>query len=84
MATNWGIVTNSKASTTDDFTLERTTRISITRDDAWVTWGSGSRTNPRWEVWNQNTWESITNIWSLIGEDTTWTIDGGAVTKDSD
>ena len=65
MATNWGIETNSKASTTDDFSIQRNTRILSARDDAWITWDTGSRTSP-------------------IGKDTTWTIDGGAVTKDSD
>ena len=70
MATNWTVQTSSKASTTDNFTVENLTKAF-------------NVANWQWDS-KSEAWESIIDMWNFVGKDITWTISNKAVTKDSD
>ena len=71
MATNWGIETKTKSSTTDNFTVETFTK----------SFGVGG-TLP-WEDKSVN-WEDVLSYWSAPSVPGGWTISGKATAGDSD
>lgn len=85
MATNWGIQTSSKASTTDDWDIQTSSRRGKVRADNWTIWDSGSLSSPSWFEWTQDNWSVLsTSSWSTVGQEITWTISAGATTRDND